>query len=182
MRTISVISPDTQKGAILVIVLVLLLVMTLIGVSAMQNTALEEQMAGNFADRNMAFQASESGLRDASEWIQGFLTKPDATANGSSDIWSAGSIAADPADSQFDWASKGINYGDKTNNSANEFSTHYAAPSFVVEETAFIPDGLDPEARARGQGINYYTVSSIGRGGSDSAESVLQVVYEKRFN
>lgn len=182
MRTISKTSPGTQQGTILVIVLVMLLVMTLIGVSAMQNTALEERMAGNFADRNMAFQAAESGLRDASEWIRGFLVKPNATSNGSSGVWLAGSIAADPADSQFDWASKGINYGDNTSNNANEFNLHYAAPSYVVEETAFIPDGLDPEARAKGQGVNYYTISSIGRGGSDSAESVLQVVYEKRFN
>jgi type IV pilus assembly protein PilX len=55
----------SQNGAVLVVSLIMLLLMTLIGISAMQSTVLEEKMAGNFKDKNIAFQAAESALRDA---------------------------------------------------------------------------------------------------------------------
>ena len=61
---------NKQSGVILVTALLFLLVLTVLGISAITNTALEEKMAGNLADRNMAFQAAESGLRDGAEWLR----------------------------------------------------------------------------------------------------------------
>ncbi|MBK7541912.1 MAG: hypothetical protein IPN66_02220 [Candidatus Competibacteraceae bacterium] len=55
--------PVRQKGAALVVGLILLVVITLIGVSAMQSTTLQEKMAGNLRDSNLSFQAAEVGLR-----------------------------------------------------------------------------------------------------------------------
>lgn len=54
-----------QQGAVLVVSLIMLLIMTIIGVSAMRTTILEEKMAGNYRDSNIAFQAAEAALRDA---------------------------------------------------------------------------------------------------------------------
>ncbi|HHJ38290.1 MAG: hypothetical protein AXA67_13855 [Methylothermaceae bacteria B42] len=48
-----------QQGAVLIVSLLLLLVMTLLGVTAMQSNMLEEKMAGNFWSRNLAFQAKD---------------------------------------------------------------------------------------------------------------------------
>lgn len=56
-----------QHGTVLVIGLILLLLMTLIGVTAIQTTSLDERMAGNSRDRNLAFQAAEAALREAEE-------------------------------------------------------------------------------------------------------------------
>jgi len=50
--------------------LIMLLLLTLIGVTGSQVTGLEEKMAGNMKDRNIAFQAAESALRDAVQDIQ----------------------------------------------------------------------------------------------------------------
>lgn len=58
-----------QRGAALIVSLILLMVMTLIGVFAMRGTTLEERMAGNMRDRSLAFEAGESGLRDAERWL-----------------------------------------------------------------------------------------------------------------
>ncbi|MFV8836661.1 PilX N-terminal domain-containing pilus assembly protein [Aquisalimonas sp.] len=58
-----------QRGAALIVSLILLVVMTLIGVFAMRGTTLEERMAGNMRDRSLAFEAGESGLRDAERWL-----------------------------------------------------------------------------------------------------------------
>ena len=53
----------TETGAVLVVSLLFLLVLTLIGLTGMQVTSLEEKMSGNMRDRNLAFQAAESALR-----------------------------------------------------------------------------------------------------------------------
>jgi len=53
-----------QRGAALIIGLIFLVILTLVGVTAMQTTTLEEHIAGNNRDRNVAFQAAEVVLRD----------------------------------------------------------------------------------------------------------------------
>jgi len=60
-----------QQGATLAIVLIFLVLVTLVGVTAMTTTTMEERMAGNLKDRNLAFQAAEAGLRDAKLDISG---------------------------------------------------------------------------------------------------------------
>ena len=62
-----------QSGVVLVISLVMLLLLTLIGITGMNSTTLEEKMAGNMRDRNIAFQAAESTLLEAEKFV---LTNP----------------------------------------------------------------------------------------------------------
>lgn len=57
--------PSTQRGAVLVVSLLLLLVMTLLGLGASQSTRLQERMAGNQRDMEAALQGSEGSLRGA---------------------------------------------------------------------------------------------------------------------
>ena len=52
-----------KSGAVLIISLIILLLLTLIGATAIQTNTLEEKMAGNLRDQNLAFQAAESALR-----------------------------------------------------------------------------------------------------------------------
>ena len=61
--------PGVQRGMVLVISLVFLLVLTLLGLAAMQNTSLEEQMAGNLRAENVAFHAAEAALRAGELWL-----------------------------------------------------------------------------------------------------------------
>ncbi len=60
---------NRQAGVVLITSLVLLLVLTLLGVSGMQNTMLEERMAGNMRDRGLAFQAAEATLREGEDLL-----------------------------------------------------------------------------------------------------------------
>ena len=53
----------SEHGATLVVGLVILLLLTLLGVQAMRSNTLQERMAGNTRDRNLAFQAAETALR-----------------------------------------------------------------------------------------------------------------------
>ena len=52
-----------QRGAVLIVGIIFLLIMTMLGITAMQTTTLEERMAGNTRDRGLAFQAAEIALR-----------------------------------------------------------------------------------------------------------------------
>ncbi len=60
----------SQYGAVMIVSLVLLVVLTLLGITGSQFAGLEEKMAGNLRDYNIAFQAAEAGLRDAELEIQ----------------------------------------------------------------------------------------------------------------
>jgi len=51
-----------QRGAVLVVSLVMLVVLTLLGVSVMNITQLEERMASNSQEMAQAFQSAETGL------------------------------------------------------------------------------------------------------------------------
>lgn len=59
-----------QKGATLAIALIFLVLITLLTVTALSTTTLEEKMAGNFKDINLATQAAHAALRDAKYDIQ----------------------------------------------------------------------------------------------------------------
>lgn len=51
-----------QRGAALIMALVILLILTILGVTAMSTSSLEQKMAGNIQDLTRAFQAAESGI------------------------------------------------------------------------------------------------------------------------
>ena len=57
--------PISQSGAVLFTALVLMVLMTLLAVTMMGNTAMDEKMAQNSQDKNRAFQAAETGIEMA---------------------------------------------------------------------------------------------------------------------
>ena len=58
-------SRNSQKGIVLISSLIMLLAMTMIGVSAMRGSALEERMSANDMNHNKVFQAAESATEVA---------------------------------------------------------------------------------------------------------------------
>ncbi|UVJ43355.1 PilX N-terminal domain-containing pilus assembly protein [Pseudomonas sp. LS1212] len=61
---------QAQKGMALVVSLIFLLLLTLIGVSSMQNATLQEKMAGSVKLRNESFQIAEAALRAGETAVQ----------------------------------------------------------------------------------------------------------------
>lgn len=62
-------SSISQSGATLVIALIILLVMSMIGISNMQSSTLQERMAGNAKQKTTARIAAESALKEAERWL-----------------------------------------------------------------------------------------------------------------
>ncbi|MCP4489103.1 MAG: hypothetical protein GY820_17590 [Gammaproteobacteria bacterium] len=54
-----------QQGAALIVSLIILIAMTLLGITSMRGTTTELAMAGNLRESSLAFQAAEAGLRSA---------------------------------------------------------------------------------------------------------------------
>jgi len=54
-----------QGGAILIVTLLFLVILTMLGITAITGTTMEERMAGNTRDSAIALQAAEAALRDA---------------------------------------------------------------------------------------------------------------------
>ncbi len=67
-------SNAAQRGAVLVISLLILLVMTMLGVSSMSSTTLQERMANNNNQRQIAFQAAEAALRAGEAYLVANVT------------------------------------------------------------------------------------------------------------
>ncbi len=82
-----------QSGVVLVFSLVFLLILTLIGVSSMRGTSLEEKMTSNMRDRMSAFQASESSLRDGELFINTVVSQ--SIFNGTNGLFGLNDLEPD---------------------------------------------------------------------------------------
>ena len=58
-----------QRGAALIVSLMFLLVLTIIGIASVSTTKLQERMAHNTREQNLALQAAEAALRDGEAWL-----------------------------------------------------------------------------------------------------------------
>ncbi|PJI47409.1 MULTISPECIES: pilus assembly PilX family protein [Pseudomonas] len=85
-------SRTSQSGVALLVSLVLLLLLTIIAIAAASRSTLQERMAANSQQQNVAFQASESGIQG---WIDNYLSSPRiqsiTVTPGSSTDW-AGNV------------------------------------------------------------------------------------------
>jgi len=76
--------PGRQTGMVLIMALLMLMVLTLIGVSSMSSSSLEMKIASNMQQRNIAFQAAQSRLafaasQDTSNPLNYLINIPDLT-------------------------------------------------------------------------------------------------------
>lgn len=170
-----------QAGAVLVISLLILLIMTLIGVTAMSTTSLEEKMAGNMRDKNTALQASEASLEDGELWLASLGTKPTETTSCGSppcDVWELNVLPDLASQSQSWWLSNAREYGTSGSKDISDVTTD---PYYVIEAQAEVRDNLD-SGQNPPTGRNFYRVTARGTGGTDDAQVVLQSTFVKRFN
>jgi type IV pilus assembly protein PilX len=71
-----------QSGIVLIVALIMLLLLTLIATIGMQNSSLEEKMAGNMRNQNLVLQAAESALRAAEATLVPVPPTFDAVGTG----------------------------------------------------------------------------------------------------
>lgn len=160
-----------QQGAVLVVSLIILVVMTVIGLAGMEITSLEEKMAGNTRDRNIAFQAAEAALIEGEEYLQSQVILPafDGT-QGLYPLTTDGSKNWD----NVDW-SKASEVRMVTGNTTGLA----ASPAYIVEslQAAGANDSLELGVAAGA--TNFYRITARAVGQTQTAEVILQTVYKR---
>ena len=142
-----------QDGMALIVSLVILLSMTLLGLAAIQNTTLEERMAGTIRAENMAFQAAEAALRQGEAWLDGLPGPPAAQGDGAAaaadGVWlyqgpnEINNLDANTALGDlygdlwwFKWSDPGIAYWDDYGVPVDDFDLEFVAEKSDGSETA----------------------------------------------
>lgn len=72
-------APEDQRGLVLVVALIVLLVLTLLSVSSFRGTSLEQKMASNEQSKQQAFQLASAALRQGEQDIAQILHSRTAT-------------------------------------------------------------------------------------------------------
>lgn len=175
-----------QRGVALVMALVFLLLLTIIGITALNTTSLEEKMAGNVKDRNLAFQAAESALALGEYWINNQLIKPDfpqtniglhEPATGATPVWDS-----------VDWGgSTVVTYPNTPGASGSgTLGKIQSQPRYLIERVAEAADiGIGnsggsvvwkPGDESAGK-MTMYRITARGTGGTDAAVVMVQSTF-----
>ena len=177
-------SAHNQKGIVLVICLILLLVTTLLGVTAMSTTSLEERMSQNERDRQTAFQAAEAALREGERYVSAQATSSgtfvtsftDACTNGLctrreddasydktkapcdsggiSDRWDMWSCPVTHSGNLDVWEKPSL-YRSHSNASLINSKGITTAPKFIIEFLGYQNDCATPACTPLGTGVDY---------------------------
>lgn len=163
MTYLTVNNRSHQSGIALITALLLLILVTIIVVSGSRNTLLQERMAGNMYDRNLAFQGAEATLSAAIRTIQSGANIP------------AIAPVATPTDPDF-WEnylnndqSPGLNLF--INNNLDLAQN----PRFVIEELESQASIIADEPIAE----PWFRITAISEGGTTNAVVILHAGYRR---
>ena len=147
--------PDRQRGVVLFVGLVMLLLLTLIGIAAMLVTVLQERMAGNFYVQNLGFEDGEAVL------ATGRNTVRSNPSNYGFDCRSAGTCLTLGTGDTLPWDAWVT--GEPTLPSPPDISLLYS---------------WQYDARSGNTTItHYYSVAAVGGDASGDAKTALQGIY-----
>ncbi len=184
-----VVGPRRQQGVVMAIALIMLLMLTIIGVTSMSSGNLQEVMARNMLDRNYAFQAGESALRDAEIDVENNMTAgADFDAACTDGLCLPPAATTDPPvwESVVDWDSASLTreFGEHTGGTPykTKLAPSLAAPpKYIIEynDIACVA-GLPGEDLRTAVKFDKYRITSQAAGRSSQARIRLQSTYRKR--
>ncbi|WP_211453324.1 pilus assembly PilX family protein [Collimonas antrihumi] len=149
----------SQSGIALPVVLIFVVVMLLLGVTAIRNVTLGEKMAGNTRSQELAFQAAEQALRACENAVltgsgtQPTILTPLATTN----LWDDMTKWADTNSVQITSTITGVS----------------SQPRCMVEDVKSTLK-LDTTQLKKDDSIQVYRVTARGVGASDNSVVMLQ--------
>ena len=173
-----------QNGAVLFVSLIMLILLTLIGVTGSQVTGLEEKMAGNNRDQNIAFQSAEAALRAGEARIEAIWNSGNGSiqafcdgtaglfhANGIAGCDGGGCATACPApdeETASTWTDNSKSISVATGSTLVENQ-----PRYFITYVNYSDDGASPPVVTN----YYFTITARGTGGQDTSQVVLRSYY-----
>lgn len=196
-----IIQARSNKGSVLIVSLVFLLLLTIVGVSAMNMTNLEEKMSGNFRDHDLAFQTAESALLDAEEFvettfeIEQALTNPACTgtncysSSGNGGLFFHGEfensstpVTSCTAGTTKEWEDSAV-WADssKTRSIDTQVTGTVENARYIIEFRCFVPrdpTNADPDPATYAQWSPSFRITAVASGSSTDAQVMLQSIYK----
>jgi type IV pilus assembly protein PilX len=189
---------NRQSGAALIVGMFMLLLLTIIGLSAMQGVTMQERMSGNMRDATMALESAEVGLRYIEDGFLNNIEELDvglayADCNATCQIIDARNNSTPQHDllaGSSAWSAEAINYGAYKNTAGNlispptgtDMGTTASIPKLMVEYVAYKGDSLGTGTGVVDDtGLDLYRTSVKANGGTSNSEAMLQVIYARRF-
>jgi type IV pilus assembly protein PilX len=183
-----------QTGMSLFPALMFLLVLAVLGVSAMNSSLMQEKMVSNTKDQNLAFQAAEAALRDAEADVArntAVWTPTSFTFSCAAGLCTPPSTWPTPSSSDIskviDWTNSGLTrtYGSQT--AAPPLPDVAAQPEYVIERIPPPPGlpvapgssigmGCGASCASLGGGFSY-RVTVLATGARPETRVVLQSTY-----
>ncbi|MBT4162161.1 MAG: hypothetical protein HOC70_15005 [Gammaproteobacteria bacterium] len=185
-----------QQGVALFLTLTILLILTILGVSSIQTTSMQERMARNYRDVNIAFQGAEAAVAEAEEYLESitnigtFPDDPDIS-DTLSNACSAGLCTSTDGRSRWQQADGIVDWDD---NSTHKTTTTTAAelgaaddPKYFVEYVAKVTIEQDTlnignvgEGGSSGRAY-IFRITSRGSGGTTESAAMIQSLYGRQF-
>jgi type IV pilus assembly protein PilX len=172
----------SQRGLALIAVMLLLMVAMLMAVASLRTVNLEERIAGQVRDRQVAFQMAEAALRDAEQTVAGDADGPftplrPGQFTAACDNGLCSSVPGTPAWStltEAQWAgARTWAYGAATGRTALGGAAE--APRFVVEYQG-TTQPIEPGRPC----VAMFLLTARARGATAASEVILQTVYRHR--
>lgn len=166
-------SHQNQKGAVLIVGLIMMFVMTLISVSSISTSVLETRMSTNYQDRQVAFQAAEAALREGERLTASHVVKTDfdtSCTNGlcESDLQGGTTLTKYWLDSTI-WSTSGKHITFTVTGSAQQAKLiiEYMGQK-ITDFSSATPQVSDPII---------YRITALGYGKSVNSKVMLQSTY-----
>lgn len=166
-----------EKGFILIVSLIFLVIMSMLGISMFSGVTMDETMSGNQREKNRSLDAVQMTLNTVETWLSNPLntvlggTLNPGVACTASTVQPAicASALATPA-TPATWplsatlpATPGL-----TVSTSGGLNTYYSQPQYYIQFLGFYPGTTNTAM---------YQVTATAQGGNDSATSVVQAVY-----
>jgi type IV pilus assembly protein PilX len=177
----------TARGFSLIVILLMTIVLAFLALGAMNTSIVQERMAGQAADRNVAMQAAEATLLDAEAHVEQVIASNTPFTTACDDGLCLSRVYAGTPSSRPVWdgvvdlstATNTIGYGAATG--ARELPNLANQPRYVIERLGPLPPeegddaqiGAPPTAQA-------YRITARAGGQQESTSVTLQSNFVKR--
>lgn len=169
-----------QTGAALITGLIFMVVLTLVAMAGMRTTLMEQRMATNARNRDMAFQAAEAALREGIALVRGgtlTVGKFPITGAGCTTAPPRGLCRPSPAGTATPIWNTVFPVGQTT--ASSQAATYAGALPLVVSQPQYIIELLSPDVtnpKYSGKSTPY-RITARGWGTSAEAQATVQATY-----
>lgn len=171
-------NPSAQQGIVLIVGLIIVLLISIVALAAIRGSGLQEAISGNMRDRNIAFQAAETGLLDGEAIVDINLVPVSPSPNPAIALHDDLNVIPANSVASFDDAAFIAN-GKLTEHDLDVESQ----PIYIVEQLAIFRDSASQQdSGGTGSDISKYRpyrVTAKGVGLTPESQVILQSTYNR---